>query len=55
MKLTIKVVDTSVRLERIGPASAGRACMKREVLWGARKIERKIAGCGNDVRGVCAG
>lgn len=28
--------------------------MKREVLGAARRIERKIAGCGGDVRGVCA-
>lgn len=49
-------MDKSVRtLERMGPASAGRACMKSEVLKAAKRSERKIAGCGNDVRGVCAG
>lgn len=52
MKLPVKAVNKSVRVERMWSASAGRACMKREVLGAARRIERKNAG--DDVRGFCS-
>lgn len=54
LQLTIKAWDKSVRLERMRPALAGRACMKKELLGAARRIAKKIAGCGDDVRDVCA-
>lgn len=48
-------MDKLVWLERIRPALADRAYIKSEILKATKRSEKNIAGCGNNIRGVCAG
>lgn len=53
LKTMIRALEGEDRLKITGLTSAGRACVKMDVLGAARRIERKMAGCGWSVRDIC--